>query len=189
VNQEDKEEVYDALTNDTYDMEALARLFKLDAYNPEMSTVFQHLYQFFYNFLSGLFDEELTASRLVGTMKEISLDTCSNRWTSKAAPRVARCFGLPADGHVVHTLMQGRIRFLSSGPNADTKVEVVRDSDSEWDMASHRCGVWLLAHSSLGKDNALAVLNSVTKYVEKKHAVPQLAVRSMYTMQDSTSNG
>jgi hypothetical protein len=73
----------------------------------------------------------------------------------------------------VHTMLQGRTRFFAAGANAKMRVEVVPDSESAWDMASHRCGVWLVAHSSLGKDNALAVVRTITKFLKEKH--PELA--------------
>ena len=93
-----------------------------------------------------------------------SLPTDGHRWPAAGCRNV---FGLPRDGHVVHSIQQGRMRYLGAGPNAELRVEVSPTCESKWDLAAHRCGVWLIAHSSVGKDNALAAHRAITQRLRK----------------------
>ena len=46
---------------------------------------------------------------------------------------------------------------------AALRLMPVPSTDSDWDVAAHRCGMWLLARSSLGKDNVLAIHRHMRK--------------------------
>ena len=131
-----------------------------------------HLYAEFHSFFTLLLRQQFSHDAVIAAMQRFGVDVCADRWTSSACKRVSRCFGLPLDGHVVHTLQQGRVRFLGAGPNANLKVVVSASCQSKWDLAAHRGGVWLLAHSSLGKDNALAVHHAIV--AKLKGACPGL---------------
>ncbi len=161
----DASAIFEALTDHTYDMKAMASVLGLNTFSPDTCTLFEHLQQFFYSAMKALMEDVTKPDQVTAAMKKFSLEVVSDRWTAMACRRVAQCFGLPKDGHVAHTLHQGRVRFFFAGPNAQLRVEVVEDSESAWDMASHRCGVWLLAHSSLGKDNALAIVQEITNHL------------------------
>ena len=153
------------LTEKTYDAEALAEVSDLAAMRSQGETLSNHLYRVFYEFFTQLLRQRFPHDTVVSAMKRHSLDVVADRWTAVACRRVSRCFGLPADGHVVHTIQQGRVRFLGVGPNASLKAEVARGCKSKWDLSAHRCGAWLLGHSAVGKDNALAAHHSIVRHL------------------------
>jgi hypothetical protein len=138
--------------------------------------LFEHLRDFFYLEIGRILTGDITTQTLLAVMERFSLETVTDKWSAKACKRLAQCFGLPKDGHVVHTLVQGHDRFNAAGPNADAQVEVVPDTESAWDMASHRCGVWLLATSSAGKDNALAIVKAIRKHLKAQPEFRQLTI-------------
>ena len=69
---------------------------------------------------------------------------------------------------MVHTLLQGRLRFLMAGANDTLRCRFFDGCESRWDIKTHRAGVWLLGTSGVGKDNALAVLKDVTEAVKTR---------------------
>ena len=139
----------EALTEASYDMAEIAQFFRLDAFDASTTTLRQHLEDFYFDVFQKILYKE--TPQILEDMNRINLACCADKWTCTACQRVSQCFGLPKDGQAVHTLLSGRNNFWARGPEASAKVRIM-DTQSSWDMASHRCAVWLVAHSSVGKD-------------------------------------
>ena len=164
----DQEAVYSTLTEKSYDTEKLIGYYGLEDFDAEGASLHDFLENFFYEAFKELVYNSRSPDDVVGKMKAISLEICADKWTARACKRVSQCYGLPKDGHVVHSLVSGRTGFFARGPEAEAKVKVVQNSETKWDMAAHRLGVWLVAHSSLGKDNALAILKILEKKLQER---------------------
>ena len=161
LNPEKKEEVFEALTKRTYDAAALTTAFELDKWftaTPKVA-LREHLVFFFERFFMNLASAEFGEKDVIAFQKEVGLSVTSDRWTGRACARVAQCNGLPADGQVVHTVFQGRLKSWFAGHEDALRVHVVPDTESGWGLAGHGCGVWLMGNSGVGKDNVLNLVN------------------------------
>ena len=153
---EQRDSVYEQMTAMTYD-KALVESFGLNGIDFSTTSLHTHLCEHVKDVLRSLLSTKVSGEYVAAYSRRNSLATCSDKWTALACARIAKCHGLPRDGHVVHSLVQGRMRQYFSGPNSELEVQAVEGSDSEWNLAAHRCGLWILGHSSVGKDNVLAV--------------------------------
>jgi hypothetical protein len=152
-------------------MPSLFLLFGLDKFESDTAsssppqTLSAHLQASFEVMFFDIIESVTSAEHLGPMLDRFPLSVVADRWTATACERVAQAFGLP--GEVLHSLLQGRVRFLGSGPNAGIKVDAGPDTESEWDLAAHRCGCWLVGTSGVGKDNALAALATITNYTKE----------------------
>ena len=164
---------WEALTASSYDMAAISAFFELDTFNSNTETFQCFLERFFVRSFKDLLQQSV--EEVEETLKGFPLAACGDRWTTAACQRVSRSFGLPRSGQAVHSLYHGRMNFYSRGPKDNAKVRVI-PSDSAWNLTSHRGGCWLIGHSSVGKDQALAILQHIDKHLKQTH--PGLAVHN-----------
>ena len=175
VDEPKRELIFDELTRNTYNEEALNEAFDIGSWCESNSpiegprgeaqrcmTLKDHLKNHFTNFFDMAIARDYTSTAALAYQKANGLHAMADRWTGVACSRIAQCNGLPKDGHVVHSTLQGRMKSWYCGPEADLAVEVVEDSESPWQHAGHGCGVWLIGHSGLGKDN---LINIVTHWM------------------------
>ena len=48
------------------------------------------------------------------------------------------------------------------------KIELFSGCESAWNLSVHRCGIWMLASSSDGKDNALAIQKAIIEHCQEQ---------------------
>ena len=72
--------------------------------------------------------------------------------------RIAVGNGLPLDGHVVHTALQGQALCYGAGSSRELKTEAVAGSESDWDVAGSLLPFICEGDSAAGKDNVKRVL-------------------------------
>jgi hypothetical protein len=120
-----REQILENLTERCYYDEALASAFELEAWDADPETLGSHLEGFFGKFFEALADYESDFLDLVQFQKTFGLSVCSDRWTGKACSRVARCNGLPSDGHVIDDCFKGKLKHWFLGSEGDIQVEAV----------------------------------------------------------------
>ena len=159
------EAVYAELTRATYDENALAAAFDLDSWHKQnlkgddpLRSLKTHLKAHFKDFFASFEDGPFSAEQTRSHQDSLGINITADRWTGCACERIAKCNGMPANGQVVHTALQGRIKSWFCGPENDLHVEVIEDSESPWPLAGHGAGVWLVGDSGLGKDNLINVV-------------------------------
>ncbi len=162
-----KDAVFESMTACSYNTEEMLQAIGLqDAGGAQDFS--ETLVSFFKEFLSELVATKVDKAYLQNVKSRFPTGVTADRWTSKACQRASRCFGLPVDGHCVHSVHQGRVRYYCPGPNVDMEVELFPGCESKWDLSAHRCGIWLVGTSSLGKDNALAIYRWCTEKVKSE---------------------
>jgi hypothetical protein len=127
--------------------------------------VAHRLEDFFKSFLAELVIQKVDEVQLQRAKARSPVNVTTDKWTAKACQRASRCFGLPEDGHCVHSIHQGRLRCYCPGPGGELDVGLFEGCESKWDLAAHRCGIWLVGTSSPGKDNALATHRWITNRI------------------------
>lgn len=99
--------------------------------------------------------------------------------------RIATGSGLPGDGHVIHSAVQGLAKFLWNGaPTCAKTCKAVLESESTWDVGSSRLAQVVIGESATGKDNCTDFLKRLLKELQKDEfqVVAQVIEQGMVTM-------
>lgn len=95
--------------------------------------------------------------------QETCLEEVALQVLAKCLSRVSVGSGLPPDGQVLHSLIQGLCQYLWIGPpEKPRKAECMAESESQWNMASSKLAQLVLGESASGKDTCMDLLH---KYI------------------------
>ena len=77
-----------------------------------------------------------------------------------ACERLAVGYGLPKDGHLVHSCLQGQAIYHFMGGDGGLKVFAMQGTESKWNQAGSKLPLIVLAGSAAGKDNLKALVTA-----------------------------
>ena len=96
----------------------------------------------------------------VKTQAETPLHQVTPQLVADCLRRISVGSGLPADGQVLHSLVQGLFQYLWCGPpDAPHQAICMQESESLWNLASSKLSQLVLGQSASGKDNCMDILN------------------------------
>ena len=104
----------------------------------------------------------LTATNQVDPMKtqsETALEQVTPALVAQCVRRMSLGAGLPGDGQVLHSLLQGLFQFIWGGPpECPHQAQCMAESESTWNLASSKLAQIILGESASGKDNCIELL-------------------------------
>ena len=156
-----KEMFLEALTESTYDVTALCEATGLVGRGEDLVTTHDLLYTHFYEFFSDCLDGDFNEDRLVACVAATPLEAMADKYLAVALQRLSESNGLPADGHVLHTVLQAKAAFLHFGPDRCVRVRPLDQTESDWQLASHRGSVFVVGDSAAGKDTVMRILDTL----------------------------
>ena len=163
-----KEMFLERLTEATYDVDILRDAFGLEESDDVTKSTYARLFDHFHKFFSDCLDDDFNEDRLVAHIAATPLEALSDRFLATALRRLSETHGLPSDGHVLHTVIQGKAAFMHFGPDRKVKVRPLQETESEWQMASHRGSVFLVGDSAAGKDIVLKILAILDEGIQRQ---------------------
>ena len=113
-----------------------------------------HSQKFYTHLLKGECHQPLQAQKIT------ALEAVAPWEVAKACERLAVGFGLPKDGHLVHSCLQGQAIYHFMGSDGGLKLFAMQTSESSWNQAGSKLPLIVLASSAAGKDNLKAILTS-----------------------------
>ena len=106
----------------------------------------------------------------IAAQRKTPLQSVAVKEIASACARVSLKNGLPGDGHVVHSLFQGQAAFQNAGRQGCVRVEAVKGTESDWNVAGSKLPVIVEGDSSAGKGNAKHILLNWLKCVGQSDA-------------------
>ena len=164
---------WECLTETCYDMDAITKFFQLDTFDAEVESFQSFLEGYFTKYFKEMLQQN--SQEVEESLRSFPLAACGDRYTTAACQRVSCSFGLPRNGQALHSLFHGRMNYFARGPWDSAKVRVL-PSESAWNLTSHRGGCWLIGHSSVGKDQCLAIIEAINSHVCQ--CFPQLPINN-----------
>ena len=107
--------------------------------------------------MTGSFCED----RLLEVLHAIPLEATADIFLSRSMRRLSPTNGLPDDGHVLHTAVQGKASFLFFGQDRNIQVEAVEGTESKWELPGHRASVFVTGESAAGKDTVIKIIDAI----------------------------
>jgi hypothetical protein len=80
-----RDEILDALTDQSYDMSLLTKTFKLQEMGDRPLAT--HLKNFFHQFFTNMLETSVDASFMCACLEDFDLAACADKWTARACKR------------------------------------------------------------------------------------------------------
>ena len=125
--------------------------------DPAYDQRYKHFVSFFTQCMTGSFCED----RLLEVLHAIPLEATADLFLSRSMRRLSPTNGLPDDGHVLHTAVQGKASFLFFGQDRNIQVEAVEGTESKWELPGHHASVFVTGESAAGKDTVIKILDAI----------------------------
>lgn len=132
------------------------------AHKPRSMTLHDYMAEGAKAFYSKLLDPAVRAD-CQKVQEETSLDEVALQVLGKCLCRISMGGGLPPDGQVLRSLLQGLVQYIWMGPpEKPHKAECMSESESQWNLASSKLAQLILGESATGNDNCIELLH---KYI------------------------
>ena len=128
-------------------------------HKPRTLTLQQYISEGAFSFYAQLLDPSVQFDCLK-VQQETSLEEVTVTLVSQCLCRISVGSGLPPDGQVLHSLLQGLCQYVWCGPpECPHRAMCMQESESEWNLASSKLAQLVLGQSASGKDNCMDLLH------------------------------
>ena len=167
ADEQTRDAFYETLCEELYDTKTILQETNMEHLLEPQEAVSRLVKEFY----EGLLNATGQCDGLVA-QRTTPLEAVALKEVAAASKRVAVGNGLPGDGHVVHSMLQGQAAFQNRGKEGCVTIQAVAQSESTWNVADSSLPLVVEGGSTAGKGNAKHVLLGWLSHVAKSGASP-----------------